>query len=109
MNFGRLRFVAERADVGERREVLMSVRVPEKPGRWVLFSSASSQSPEWRQLFEIPLPPRFTRSHRVLLPPLQQFHRLHHLLLPPLLLILFVLRALTRSARKRDSRDGRIV
>lgn len=38
MNFGRLRFVAERADVGERREVLMSVRVPEKPGRWVFFS-----------------------------------------------------------------------
>lgn len=37
MNFGRLRFVAERADVGERREVLMSVRVPEKPGRWGFF------------------------------------------------------------------------
>ncbi|WVQ91476.1 threonine ammonia-lyase, biosynthetic [Cryptococcus gattii] len=33
MNFGRLRFVAERADVGERREVLMSIRIPEKPGR----------------------------------------------------------------------------
>lgn len=36
MNFGRLRFVAERADVGERREVLMSIRIPEKPGRWVV-------------------------------------------------------------------------
>lgn len=36
MNFGRLRFVAERADVGERREVLMSIRIPEKPGRYVL-------------------------------------------------------------------------
>jgi len=33
MNFGRLRFVAERAELGERREVLMSVQVPEKPGR----------------------------------------------------------------------------
>lgn len=32
MNFGRLRFVAERAELGERREVLMSVKVPEKPG-----------------------------------------------------------------------------
>nr|ODN92633.1 threonine ammonia-lyase, biosynthetic [Cryptococcus depauperatus CBS 7841] len=37
MNFGRLRFVAERADVGERREVLMSVRIPERPGRQVFF------------------------------------------------------------------------
>ena len=33
MNFGRLRFVAERAELGERREVLMSVQVPERPGR----------------------------------------------------------------------------
>jgi threonine dehydratase len=33
MNFGRLRFVAERAELGEKKEVLMSVRVPEKPGR----------------------------------------------------------------------------
>jgi threonine dehydratase len=32
MNFGRLRFVAERAELGERREVLMSVRIPEEPG-----------------------------------------------------------------------------
>lgn len=32
MNFGRLRFVAERAELGERREVLMSIRVPEQPG-----------------------------------------------------------------------------
>jgi threonine dehydratase len=35
MNFGRLRFVAERAELGERREVLMAVQVPEKPGRSV--------------------------------------------------------------------------
>ncbi len=32
MNFGRLRFVAERAELGERREVLMSVKIPERPG-----------------------------------------------------------------------------
>ena len=38
MNFGRLRFVAERAELGERREVLMSVKVPERPGRWVKTS-----------------------------------------------------------------------
>lgn len=35
MNFGRLRFVAERAEIGEGREVLMSFRVPEKPGSFV--------------------------------------------------------------------------
>ena len=33
MNFGRLRFVAERAEVGEGREVLLSVQIPETPGR----------------------------------------------------------------------------
>jgi threonine dehydratase len=32
MNFGRLRFVAERAELGERREVLMGVKIPEQPG-----------------------------------------------------------------------------
>lgn len=32
MNFDRLRFVAERAALGEQREALLSVRVPEKPG-----------------------------------------------------------------------------
>lgn len=32
MNFGRLRFVAERAELGERREVLMCLKIPEQPG-----------------------------------------------------------------------------
>lgn len=32
MNFGRLRFVAERAELGEGKEVLMSVEIPEIPG-----------------------------------------------------------------------------
>ncbi|MBW0508377.1 hypothetical protein O181_048092 [Austropuccinia psidii MF-1] len=32
INFDRLRFVAERADLGEQREALFSVVVPEKPG-----------------------------------------------------------------------------
>ncbi|RSH85552.1 hypothetical protein EHS25_003691 [Saitozyma podzolica] len=39
MNFGRLRFVAERAELGERREVLMSVRVPERAGSFIKFHS----------------------------------------------------------------------
>jgi threonine dehydratase len=33
MNFDRLRFVAERAELGEGREALISVEIPEKPGR----------------------------------------------------------------------------
>ena len=32
MNFERLRFVSERADIGENKEVLMSVIIPEQPG-----------------------------------------------------------------------------
>lgn len=33
MNFDRLRFVAERAELGEGREALLSVDIPERPGR----------------------------------------------------------------------------
>jgi hypothetical protein len=33
MNFGRLRFVSERAELGEGREVLFTVEIPEKPGK----------------------------------------------------------------------------
>ena len=32
MNFDRLRHVAERAEVGEQREVLLAVKIPEQPG-----------------------------------------------------------------------------
>ncbi|KAG9023699.1 hypothetical protein FRB95_012630 [Tulasnella sp. JGI-2019a] len=35
MNFGRLRFVAERAELGEGKEVLMSVEIPEEPGAFI--------------------------------------------------------------------------
>jgi threonine dehydratase len=34
MNFDRLRFVAERAELGEHREALISAIIPEKPGRY---------------------------------------------------------------------------
>lgn len=37
MNFDRLRFVAERAELGEGREALLSVDVPERPGRYDLL------------------------------------------------------------------------
>jgi threonine dehydratase len=33
MNFDRLRFVAERAEIGEQREALISAIIPERPGR----------------------------------------------------------------------------
>src|SRR5204862_246039 len=32
MNFDRLRFVAERAELGEAREALLAVTIPERPG-----------------------------------------------------------------------------
>jgi len=39
MNFGRLRFVAERAELGEGREALITAEIPEKPGSfWALQS-----------------------------------------------------------------------
>ena len=37
MNFDRLRFVAERAELGEGKEALLSVDIPERPGRHVFF------------------------------------------------------------------------
>lgn len=39
MNFDRLRFVAERAALGEGREALLSVNIPERPGRYVTRAS----------------------------------------------------------------------
>ncbi len=35
MNFDRLRFVAERAKLGDNKEALLSVIIPERPGRFV--------------------------------------------------------------------------
>jgi threonine dehydratase len=37
MNFDRLRFVAERAEVGEQREAVLAVTLPEKPGAYKKF------------------------------------------------------------------------
>ena len=48
MNFDRLRFVAERAELGEAREALLAVTIPERPGafRAVLRRrSAAASSP----------------------------------------------------------------
>ena len=39
MNFDRLRFVAERAEIGEHREAVIAVTIPEKPGAFKHFCS----------------------------------------------------------------------
>ncbi len=40
INFDRLRHVTERAEVGERREALLAVTIPERPGSFCAFSAA---------------------------------------------------------------------
>jgi threonine dehydratase len=40
MNFDRLRFVAERAEVGEAREALLAITIPERPGAFREFCAA---------------------------------------------------------------------
>jgi threonine dehydratase len=40
MNFDRLRHVSERAELGERREVLFAARIPEQPGSFRAFCHA---------------------------------------------------------------------
>jgi threonine dehydratase len=40
MNFDRLRHVAERAEIGEHREALLAVTIPERPGAYLAFIRA---------------------------------------------------------------------
>ena len=40
INFDRLRFVAERAELGEAREALLAVTIPERPGAFREFCAA---------------------------------------------------------------------
>ncbi|MFF7709270.1 threonine ammonia-lyase, biosynthetic [Pseudomonas sp. NPDC007930] len=40
VNFDRLRYVAERAELGEQREAIIAVTVPERPGSFRLFCQA---------------------------------------------------------------------
>jgi len=40
MNFDRLRYIAERAELGERREALFGVTIPETPGSFYKFCNA---------------------------------------------------------------------
>jgi len=43
MNFDRLRHVAERTEVGERREAIFAVTIPEKPGAFLTFCKLLEQ------------------------------------------------------------------
>ena len=43
MNFDRLRFVAERAEIGEAREAVIAVTIPERPGAFREFCTAIGQ------------------------------------------------------------------
>jgi len=45
MNFDRLRYVSEMAEVGEGREVLMAVSIPEKPGSFQTFCNLLGKRP----------------------------------------------------------------
>jgi threonine dehydratase len=40
VNFDRLRHISERTEVGERREILLGVTIPEKPGSFLAFCEA---------------------------------------------------------------------
>jgi threonine dehydratase len=43
LNFDRLRYIAERADIGAGREALLAVEVPEQPGSFLKFCEALGQ------------------------------------------------------------------
>ena len=65
MNFDRLRFVAERAELGEAREALFAVTIPERPGA---FRDSARTSAARRDRVQLPAerPPRgaHLRRHR---------------------------------------------
>jgi len=43
MNFDRLRYISERTEIGEKREAVLAVTIPEKPGSFKRFCQALSQ------------------------------------------------------------------
>ena len=60
MNFDRLRFVAERAELGEAREALFGVTIPERPGAFREFCAAHRPARRHR----VQLPPERPRARR---------------------------------------------
>ncbi len=68
MNFDRLRFVAERAEVGEAREALLAVTIPERPGAFREFCAA--HRPAHRHRVQLPAErPRRRRTSSSASPP----------------------------------------
>ena len=61
MNFDRLRFVAERAEVGERREAILAVTIPEERGSFRRFCEPDRQ-PQ-RDRIQLPNSGPETRAH----------------------------------------------
>ena len=61
VNFDRLRHIAERAELGEHRESLLAVTIPERPGSLLRFLRAHRQPLDHR--VQLPLLPRCARSH----------------------------------------------
>lgn len=68
MNFDRLRFVADRAELGEGREALLSVDIPERPGRYVFFPLVCLSANGSQKLHCFTLRHPSTCSHRIHLP-----------------------------------------
>ena len=62
MNFDRLRFVAERAALGEGREALLSVDIPERPGRYATPRHVHLSFPHRSFLAFLRYTPSYTRA-----------------------------------------------
>ena len=62
MNFDRLRFVAERADLGEAREAVFAATIPERPGSFKEFCSRLGRSNITEFNYRYGIPPRHTSS-----------------------------------------------
>ncbi len=58
LNFDRLRTIADRAEVGEHREALLAVTVPEKPGSYRHFIRILAPAPSPSSTTALPRPPR---------------------------------------------------
>ncbi|MDF9756630.1 biosynthetic threonine ammonia-lyase long form [Pseudomonas hunanensis] len=56
VNFDRLRHVAERAELGEQREAIIAVTIPERPGSFRAVLPGPGQAPDHR--VQLPLLPR---------------------------------------------------
>ncbi len=71
MDFNRLRFIAERSEIGEHKEAMLSVIIPETPGRFVsnIYSLVIINLNSFYKLYSIIYPRNVTAaSYRYSLP-----------------------------------------